>query len=103
MNKERLKELKKKRLLYEVCFVDEYACAIDDVTAYFYIRIKRVRELETESTYSRTATASWSDMEQQNKRYREALERLLKESRNYEKNTNLMSFLEGALESDSDE
>jgi len=36
----------------------------------------------------------------QNKRYREALEILLKESRNYEKNTNLISFLEKALEGD---
>ena len=74
MNKERLEELKKMRLLYEVCFVDEYASVIDDVTADFDLLIKRVQELEKEITYYKMATESYFDMEQQNKRYREVLE-----------------------------
>ena len=77
MNKERLEELKKIRLLYEVCFVDEYASAIDDVTADFDLLIKRVQELEKELTYYKMATESYLSMEQENKRYHEALNNII--------------------------
>lgn len=70
MSKERLEELKRMRLLYEVCFVDDYASAIDDVTADFDLLIKRVQELEKELTYYKMATESYLSMEQENKRYR---------------------------------
>src|SRR5699024_6893869 len=57
MNKERLEELKKMRLLYEVCFVDEYASAIDDVTSDFDSLIEqaeRLEEMENDNTITMT-------------------------------------------------
>lgn len=76
MSKERLEELKKMRLLYEVCFVDDYASAIDDVTADFDLLIKRVQELEGELTYYKMATESYLDMEQENERYRKTFKEI---------------------------
>ena len=73
MNKERLEELKKMRLLYEVCFVDEYASAIDDVTADFDLLIKRVQELE-DIIYQDARQGVIEGLYEENKRYREALE-----------------------------
>ena len=78
MIKERLEELKKMRLLYEVCFVDEYASAIDDVTVDFDLLIKRVQELEETNKKNYWIASDFKfenlKLEQQNKRYREALE-----------------------------
>ena len=78
MNKERLEELKKMRLLYEVCFVDEYASAIDDVTADFDLLIKRVQELE-DIIYQDARQAMLEGLYEENKRYREAIEKALAE------------------------
>ena len=75
MNKERLEELKKMRLLYEVCFVDEYASAIDDVTADFDLLIKRVQELE-DIIYQDARQGVIEGLYEENKRYREALEEI---------------------------
>lgn len=78
MSKERLEELKKMRLLYEVCFVDEYASAIDDVTVDFDLLIKRVQELEETNKKNYWIASDFKfenlKLEQQNKRYREALD-----------------------------
>src|SRR5690625_1567435 len=70
------------RLSYEVCFVDDYASAIDDVTADFDLLIERVQELENENRILRTVAESnkyiGEQYLEQNKRYREALEEVLK-------------------------
>ena len=73
MNKERLEELKKMRLLYEVCFVDEYASAIDDVTADFDLLIKRVQYLE-DIIYQDARQGVIEGLYEENKRYREIIQ-----------------------------
>ena len=76
MNKERLEELKKMRLLYEVCFVDEYASAIDDVTADFDLLIKRVQELE-DIIYQDARQGVLEGLYEENKHYRETIRKAI--------------------------
>ena len=84
MSKERLEELKRMRLLYEVCFVDDYASAIDDVTADFDLLIKRVQELERVNKqlknnlsvykgYYKNMMKINEDIVEENKKYRELI------------------------------
>lgn len=86
MSKERLEEIKERfgatqRLYNEplkVTITEEFKGDI----SYLVEQAERVQELEDELLYYKMATESYVDMEQQNKRYREAIAKTIEDLEN---------------------